>query len=161
MNVPGLEMENSDVCIKGFTKVIKNEVILQSKLYKIDLNKIFKIEYNTSKENFLKNLESTYNMKLYDKDGVDITTSEKEKIIKTGMKLKLDNGNEYLLIVRGDLNCDGMITLTDLSKMILEYNEVSGFRLSGASLDSADLNCDGKISLTDVSQLLVIYSKIM
>ena len=77
------------------------------------------------------------------------------------MKLKLDNGNEYLLIVRGDLNCDGMITLTDLSKMILEYNEVSGFRLSGASLDSADLNCDGKISLTDVSQLLVIYSKIM
>lgn len=161
MNVPGLEMENSDVCIKGFTKVIKNEVILQSKLYKIDLNKIFKIEYNTSKENFLKNLESTYNMKLYDKDGVDITTSEKEKIIKTGMKLKLDNGNEYLLIVRGDLNCDGMITLTDLSKMILEYNEVSGFRLSGAPLDSADLNCDGKISLTDVSQLLVIYSKIM
>ena len=54
-----------------------------------------------------------------------------------------------------------MITLTDLSKMILEYNEVSGFRLSGAPLDSADLNCDGKISLTDVSQLLVIYSKIM
>ena len=76
------------------------------------------------------------------------------------MKLKLENGKEYLLVVRGDINCDGKITLTDLSKLILEYNEVSGFRLAGASLDGGDLNCDGKITLTDISQLIVVYSKI-
>ena len=76
------------------------------------------------------------------------------------MKLKLDTGNEYTLVVRGDINCDGNITLTDLSKLILEYNETTGFRLDGVSLDGADLNCDGKITLTDVSQLLVIYTEI-
>lgn len=161
MNISGLEMHNADVCIKGFTKVLKNEVILKSNLYKIDFNKIFKIEYNTSKDNFLKNLESSYKMTLLDEDGNDVTESSEEKIIRTGMKLKLENGNEYILVVRGDLNCDGMVSLTDLSKIILEYNEVTGFRLSGPSLDGADLNCDGKISLTDVSQMLVIYSKIM
>ena len=69
-----------------------------------------------------------------------------------------DNGNEYTLIVRGDTNCDGKITLTDLSKLVLEYNETKGFRLEGVQLDSGDVNCDGKISLTDLSQLLVIYT---
>ena len=76
------------------------------------------------------------------------------------MKLKLENGNVYTLIVRGDTNCDGKITLTDLSKLVLEYNETNGYRLEGVQLDSGDVNCDGKISLTDLSQLLVIYTKI-
>ena len=76
------------------------------------------------------------------------------------MKIVLDNGDIYTLIVRGDLNCDGVITLTDFSKMILEYNEVTGYRLSGAPLEAADLNIDNKITLTDVSQLVVIYSSI-
>lgn len=158
--IAGLEMENSDVCIKAFTKIQKDEVILASNLYKIDYNKIFKIEYNTSKTDFIKNIESSYTMTILNSNGEDITDSEEETVIKTGMKLKLDNGNEYTLIVRGDINCDGTITLTDLSKLVLEYNEKTGYRLQGIELDAGDLNCDGTITLTDVSQLLVIYSKI-
>ena len=161
MSIAGLEMQNADVCIKGFTKVIKHEDKFASEVYKIDYNKIYQIDYNTTKENFLKQIESTYEMTILNEEGKDVTDSKSEPIIRSGMKLKLDNGNEYELVVRGDLNSDGLISITDLSKIILEYNEVTGFRLSGVSLDSADMNFDGRITLTDVSQLLVIYSKIM
>ena len=40
----------------------------------------------------------------------DVTNLDEEPIIRTGMKLKLDTGNEYTLVVRGDINCDGNIT---------------------------------------------------
>ena len=158
--VSGLEMENSDVCIKAFTKVSEEKKLLESQLYKIDYNKIFKIEYNTNKNTFIENIDSDYVMTILNENGEDITESSDEPIIRSGMKLKLDNGNEYTLVVRGDLNCDGKISLTDLSKLILEYNETTGFRLEGVALDSGDLNCDGKITLTDLSQLLVIYTRI-
>ena len=153
-------MENSDVCIKAFTKVSEEKKLLESQLYKIDYNKIFKIEYNTNKNTFIENIDSDYVMTILNENGEDITESSDEPIIRSGMKLKLDNGNEYTLVVRGDLNCDGKISLTDLSKLILEYNETTGFRLEGVALDSGDLNCDGKITLTDLSQLLVIYTRI-
>ena len=136
------------------------KTVLESKIYKIENNKIFKIEYNTSKENFIANLTTDYGITLLNEKDEDVTNNEKEKIIRSGMKLKLENGNVYTLIVRGDTNCDGKITLTDLSKLVLEYNETNGYRLEGVQLDSGDVNCDGKISLTDLSQLLVIYTKI-
>lgn len=161
MVIPGLEMQNSDVCIKAFTNVSQKEKItLESQLYKIEFDKVFKIEYNTNKLDFLSNVNSDYRITILDEEGNDVTNLDEEPIIRTGMKLKLDTGNEYTLVVRGDINCDGNITLTDLSKLILEYNETTGFRLDGVSLDGADLNCDGKITLTDVSQLLVIYTEI-
>ena len=49
---------------------------------------------------------------------------EEDSVIKTGMKLKLVNGQEFDLIVRGDLNCDGKVTLTDLSKFECEKFDV-------------------------------------
>ena len=161
MVIPGLEMQNADVCIKAFTNVSQKEKItLESQLYKIEFDKVFKIEYNTNKLDFLSNVNSDYRITILDEEGNDVTNLDEEPIIRTGMKLKLDTGNEYTLVVRGDINCDGNITLTDLSKLILEYNETTGFRLDGVSLYGADLNCDGKITLTDVSQLLVIYTEI-
>ena len=74
------------------------------------------------------------------------------------MKLKLDDTKEYVLIVRGDINCDGKVSLTDLSKLILHYNETKGFILSGNPFEAADMNYDKKVSLTDVSQMIVLYN---
>ena len=158
--VPGLEMENADACIKAFTKDLIVKEVLTSEVYKIDLDKIYKIEYNTNKNDFMEKLTSDYTMQILDETGKNITELEEEPIIRTGMKLKLDNGNEYTLAVRGDINCDGKVSLVDLSKIILEYNETKDFRLKGVELYGADLNCDGKVSLVDISQLLVIYMQI-
>ena len=76
------------------------------------------------------------------------------------MKLKLEDGKEYDLIVRGDLNCDGRVSLTDLSKLILHYNEMRGFILTGSPCKAADMNYDGRVSLIDVSQMVVFYNSI-
>ncbi len=121
---------------------------------------IRKIERNTKIADFIKNIDTNINFSLKNKDNRVIIENDYVNYVSTGMKIVLDNGDVYTLIVRGDLNCDGVITLTDFSKMILEYNEVSGYRLSGAPLEAADLNIDNKITLTDVSQLVVIYSSI-
>ena len=76
------------------------------------------------------------------------------------MKLILSNGKEYVIIVKGDIKEDGMITLTDLSKLILHYNETQGFELTGNRLKAADMNLDGIINLVDISKMLVIYNEI-
>ena len=137
-----------------------NKIVLESTVYKIENSKIFKIEHNTDKEDFILNLVSDYNIVILNEKGEDVTRNSDEPLIRSGMKIKLENGTEYTLIVRGDTNCDGKITLTDLSKLVLEYNETTGHRLEGVALDSGDLNCDGKLTLTDLSQLLVIYTNL-
>ena len=137
-----------------------NKIILESTVYKIENSKIFKIEHSTNKDDFILNLVSDYNIVILNEKGEDVTKNTDEPLIRSGMKIKLENGTEYTLIVRGDTNCDGKITLTDLSKLVLEYNETKGFRLEGVALDSGDLNCDGKLTLTDLSQLLVIYTNL-
>ena len=74
------------------------------------------------------------------------------------MKLKLSDGKEYILIVRGDIKPDGIVELTDISKLILHYNENREFQLTGNALKAADMNLDGIIDLTDVSQMIVLYN---
>lgn len=65
-----------------------------------------------------------------------------EEIILTGMKLKLESGKEYDLVVRGDINGDGRVSLIDLSKILLHYNSMQGFILEGSSCKVADMNYD-------------------
>ena len=76
------------------------------------------------------------------------------------MKVKFNNTTEYTIIVRGDLNGDGNISLVDFSKLIAHISERPEFILSGNTAMAADLSGDGKISLLDLSQFLVIFSAI-
>ena len=64
------------------------------------------------------------------------------------------------MIIRGDANCDGVLTLTDFSKLLLHYLEKRGYVLTGDAAKACDMNLDGKMSLTDVSQMIVLYTSI-
>ena len=55
---------------------------------------------------------------------------------------------------------DGLVSLIDLSKILLHYNGVKGFELTGNALKGADMNIDDKVSLLDVSQMIVLYNSI-
>ena len=184
LEVNGIDMKKSDVCIKAFTVETdapvaepepepepddtekqpeenpddeKSENSLSSKIYKIENEYIMNISYKTTKETLLNNVETSLEQKVLNKDGEEISNND---IIKTGMKLVLSDNTEYILIIRGDTNCDGNVTLTDLSKLVLHYNEMKGFELTGNALKAADLNIDGNISLVDLSQLIVLYNSI-
>lgn len=57
---------------------------------------------------------------------------------------------------RGDVNGDGMITVTDISKIAAHVK--SKKMLEGDSFDNADVNYDGKVNVTDIS-LIAAYVK--
>ena len=158
LNVEGVDMSKSDVCIKGFTTETAIPEAPSSNVYKIENEYILNIKYNSSKGEVLGNIKTASDVTICDDEGNEIL--DNNEIIKTGMKLKLSDNSEYILIVRGDTNCDGNLTLTDLSKLLLHYNETKGFELEGNAVKAADLNFDGKITRTDLSQLLVLYNSI-
>lgn len=131
------------------------EDIFKSDIYKIGEEDIMKIEGETKIETFLKNI--TTNLTLTFKDN-DVKITDKSEIIKTGMKLKLSNNKEYTLIVRGDTNCDGRLSLMDISRLVLHYNEAKGYELIGDAKKGADMNADGVINLVDISQMVMVYN---
>lgn len=181
LNVAGIDMSKADVCIKAYTinsddelteepeendpeiKEPENDNPEETKIevtsneYTIKDGYIMNIEYNTNKKDFLDNIKVNSGKNVINSDGSAVKDDD---VIKTGMKLRLSDGSIYILVVRGDINMDGRVSLTDLSKLILHYNEVKGFELDGDSLKGADMNVDGVVNLVDVSQLLVLYNSI-
>ena len=197
VKVDGINLVNSDVCIKAFTTGtssipnepeepdtptnpdtpdvpeepdtpeipdtpdvpeepnIPEEDVFKSEVYKVGEEDIMKIEGETTIEKFSKNI--TTNLKMNFMDG-DLKITDNNQLIKTGMKLKLSNDKEYVLIVRGDINSDGRLSLIDISKLIMHYNEVKGFELTGNFKKGADMNADGEINLIDVSQMIMVYN---
>ena len=87
-------------------------------------------------------------MELIDKNGNILTQND---IITTGTKLKLDKNIEYTIIVTGDLNGDGKITVTDLAQLKLHCIEKQ--TLTNNALKAADINSDGNVTVTDLAQI--------
>lgn len=75
-------------------------------------------------------------------------------ILATGMKIVISLNNqveEYIVVVSGDINGNGSITATDLTKIknyILEKT-----LLTSLEFEAADLNNDGKITATELTKI--------
>ena len=69
------------------------------------------------------------------------------------MKLKTEN-QEYIMIVKGDIDGNGKITITDVVKSNL-YN-VNIQNPNEIEHIAADINGDGKISITDCVQVNLV-----
>ena len=137
----------------------ENESIsISSDKYTLNNNYIMGVTYNTKIDSFLSNINTNSTSKTILDSNTEITNSS--NLVKTGMKLRLSNGDEYVIIVKGDIKEDGKITLTDLSKLIAHYNEIKNMELKGNQLKAADMNIDGKVNLVDISQMVVLYNSI-
>lgn len=161
VSISSLDMTKSDVCIKSFTTVDssgKEDENLSVGKYKIDGEYIMKIANETTINKFLEQITTSFETILLTINSEIVT--DYTTIVKTGMILKLSNDVEYKLIVRGDLDCNGKINITDLSKLIMNYHEVKDFVLTDVQLKAADLNYDGNITLTDISQFIILYNTI-
>ena len=150
-----------DLCLKAFTieKEIKpndKEIEISSDKYVIDSNYIKNVDALTQIDSFMENLNINANEIILRDEKID--SAEEMIYLKTGMKLILDN-NEYTVIVKGDINGDGKISLIDLSKLIAHYAEIKNSQLLDLEQLAGDINFDGKISLIDLSKLLMIYSE--
>lgn len=78
--------------------------------------------------------------------------------VATGMVVQQLGGGavigEWVVIVRGDVNGDGAVSITDLLGIKAQLLEMSA--LAGAYAQAADLSGDGIISITDFIQLKAI-----
>lgn len=71
------------------------------------------------------------------------------------MRLVLNDNKSYTLAVKGDLNGDGEVTLTDVAKIKLH---LIGLRLlEGAYLQAANVDDDQQITITDLSRIRKAY----
>lgn len=131
--------------------VVKPEGIYSDK-YVIEDEYISRIVPNTKFGEFKQNIQTEQKYIVKDISG---NTIGEEDIIKTGMTLQLDNNKQFTLVVTGDLNGDGIISVTDLAKFKLHYIEKE--LLTGAYLKAADMDADKKVSVNDLAQIKLVY----
>ena len=124
--------------------------ILQTEEYKLDTEKkILKaIPENTTVKMLLENIQiGSDKYSFTDATGKEI---KEEDLVGTGSTLKI-NEEEFKLIVAGDVNGDGKISATDLSKLKRHMVELE--LLTGNNLLGADIDKDDQITLTDLSNM--------
>ena len=139
--------ENPDL-----TKTVEVRVIdiIGTEEYTLDLeNKVVKhIPLNTTQDSLIENIQiASDNYSLLNQNDEIFA---KDKLVGTGCQLKV-NEEKFKLIVNGDINGDGKLTVTDISKLVLHIVELQ--TLEGNPVLGADMNKDGKISTTDISQM--------
>lgn len=125
--------------------------VVNSNTYSIDEVKeqISQVSPSTTAKNFLTNLNVNGNAKIYDLQGKEVSN---DKLVGTGYTVKVEkNGEtyEYQIAVKGDLDGDGKVSITDLSMM--NQAIVGKKTLSEIVKTAADLDTSEKVSATDLS----------
>ncbi len=139
------------------------EVIIEVKeKLKVDIEE-YKTEFGEdNKITYLKGIEIGKNLEdigskintngiveIFEKNGTKVT--DKNKISKTGMKLKITKEKEsveYIIVVAGDNNGDGKITITDVVRANLYLTHIKN--LQGEFAKAVDINNDGRVTITDI-----------
>lgn len=131
----------------------ENDVL--SDVYSIEHGMIYKIEQCTTVAKFKENLNNEFIVKIYDKNNIEITDEQKYIATFCTVKLYSDEGNmlrELTAVVRGDINGDGMVTVTDFVKIKSQLIS-DDYLTDKVQLLAADYNFDGKVSITDFVQI--------
>lgn len=139
--------------------ITKNTTVLKSSKYSIseDEKIIYGISPETTVSDFISNISTNEEYTVIDASGNSTNStvpqsgglkSEKPKeiYIGTGSKIKLGN-TEYTLIVTGDIDGNGILTITDATKINLHLVNIAP--LEGIYKIAADTSFKGDVSITD------------
>ncbi len=138
------------------TWINKGKSEISSEKYVIEDNIISRVLPKTTLNEFRNNVSANRDFIIVDENGNTIADDE---IIKTGMKLKLTEELEFTLIVIGDINKDGVISITDLAN--LKNHLIKLEVLTGDKYLAADIDGNGKSTITDLAQLKMIIIGLM
>lgn len=120
-------------------------------MYSIGDEYVTKIIAGTTVSEFKANVDAYPSVVIKDVKGHVLQDND---IIATGMTVDVGETYHRILVVTGDTDGNGEITITDLAQLKLHYIEKEF--LSGASLKAADMNYDNEITITDVAQIKLI-----
>ena len=131
------------------TYIVPDEIT--SSTYNVGEDTISKIVANTSSKEFIAAINESKYCKVFKGDSV---VSE-DTAVGTGMTVDIVDGDKtnasYTIIVTGDTNGDGNITISDM--LAIKAHVLGKTELSGAYAVAADTNGDGAITITDFLQL--------
>lgn len=125
--------------------------LITSNKYKIGEKYITRIVPETTVEEFRRNVTTNEEMVFTDESGNEI---EEKGIIRTGIKVKVGNEKEYILVVIGDIDNDGRISINDLAKIRLHLIDLK--LLTGTELKAADVDDDSDVTINDIAQMKLI-----
>lgn len=133
----------------GYDRTVPDKIT--SNTYTVSETQISKISINTKVTNLLSKLNEGQYCKIY-KGNTEVSGNE---LVGTGMLVKIMDGNTpkatYTVVVTGDINGDGAISITD---MVSAKSHILGkSKLKDEYLKAADTNGDGTISITDFVQI--------
>lgn len=101
-----------------------------------------------------KNITSEMEYQILNKKGTEIADKDN---IGTGCQIKMQNGKTYNLIVWGDLDGDGKISLTELARISkIGVNKVTPTDLEKSAMD---MNMNGKIELSELAAIAKLQLK--
>lgn len=146
-NMTIVGMSEINVCIKAFTTQLESsDITISSSIYKFDnTNCIYNILPYTTVDELKNNISSNdSNYKIKTEDRILANT----ELIGTNIKLALSNGIQYTLIVTGDVNGDGKISVTDVLK--IKKKIVSLEELDIPYKRAGDINNSNDITTTDL-----------
>ena len=129
--------------------------------YDIENNLIYNIGVQTTVKEFIKNtsFNSNYHYSLYNSKNNLIEDTD---IITTGSYIQMidNNGENYkiYLSVRGDINNDGLISITDISRLF-RYIVDDNYSIDLPNIKSSDVNDDNRVTITDLSKLFAYIMK--
>lgn len=137
---------------------VRESQVLSAKddIYEIDEgNKFIKyVEVGTTYSEFIKNIISEKEYKIYDTNDKEVTNGN----MKSGYKLEILSTKEtYLISVRYDANGDGEFNLVDIARMRVHYVGKKGYVLDKIYECSLDVNKDGFFNLVDIARVRVDY----
>lgn len=137
LNVNKIKMEDNKIIFNGLTV---NE----------DKNYIYKIEVGTSIDTIINSVSTNGKVSVIRDNDISITA--------TGQKLKIDFDDysvEYIIIVKGDVNGDGKVTLSDITTALKGYRKKIDF--TDYMFTAIDFNDDGEFKLSDIVSHLKYY----
>ena len=141
VNVEVIIKVNDTVTSTTF-KVFEDELIIKG------------INPKTAVSEFKKNITSEMEYQVLNKKGIEIKNTDN---VGTGCQIKMQNGKTYTLIVWGDLDGDGKISLTELAKISkIGVNKVTPTDLEKSAMD---MNMNGKIELSELAAIAKLQLK--
>ena len=113
-------------------------------------NNIARVKRNSTRKMLMRKIGTQNTVKVY-RNNVEVSDTDK---IKTNDTLKVDN-KEYKVAVIGDINSDGNIDISDISKLYKIYTKkIKPTQVEEAASDTTE---DGNINISDLSKLYKMY----
>jgi len=144
----------NDAELQYVIKIVEPERIT-SDIYNIDDEKqiISNISASTKISQFKQNVETKQQIVFLDNNGNAI--ENQETLVKTGMVIKVGETLQYTLVITGDIDGDGEITVNDLAKIKLHLIE-SKLIAPGITLMAADVDTDNDITINDAAKVKLV-----